>query len=112
MAAETGGKGKPKASADLSQGGSKDTPLVLWLMPNEGLLCSWLSVVASTKLMVLVTANPLAKPMNEEQVPPEKPQPVWLTEAMERSGLSETEIRKRADACGCTLQEAAEALTE
>ena len=50
--------------------------------------------------------------MDEKQVPPEKPQPTWLTDAMERSGLSESEIRKRADACGCTLREAAEALTE
>ena len=57
-------------------------------------------------------ADWLAKAMKKKQAPPKKSQPVWLTEAMERSGLSETEIKKRAEACGCTLQEAAEALTE
>ena len=51
----------------------------------------------------------------QKQVSPkklEKSVADWLTESMERSGLSETEIRKRANACGCTLQEAAKALTE
>ena len=71
-----------------------------------------LHVMSSKHRNVVEGARPTE---GQKQVSPkklEKSVADWLTESMERSGLSETEIKKRAEACGCTLQEAAEALTE
>lgn len=54
----------PEVPVGPTSRGSKDTPLIPQRVPVEGDFCVWISVPESTKLVVLVTANPAVDTVN------------------------------------------------